>query len=362
MWSLLGGCTEENPFATSGASEGGTEDASSSQSTTSPATGTTTDTPPATTTTGPGTGGTEPTPTTDAETSGGTTGSESGGPLCDPATHRCVPAAPAGWDGPVALFENAADAATPTCGEGFPLFAFEAFTDLEVAAAQCGCTCGPPNNATCATPTVQRKNAVNCGVAPDSSWLVSVCSNSVAGPTGQYWRAISQVNGGTCMAMPTNIVPPAGFETRITACAAAGGDALGCEGDESCIPSPEAPLDGRMCVWQAGNLQCPAGEWSSRQLLHESLDDDRGCSQCACGNATGACTGSVTVRNLQCGAGGVVTQTSLSIGAACQQLNYAIFSGGPPSVTPSNPTCAAANSTPVGDADPVGPITLCCQE
>jgi len=359
-WSLVAGCTQENPFATSGSSEG-TQAATTSQSTTAPATETASPGDPSTT--GDRTTGetTEPTlTTTTSETAESTTGADTGAPVCDPATRRCVPAVPAGWDGPVALVENAADEEVPSCGASFPLFAFEALTDLEVEAAECDCECGAPNNATCATPTVQRKNVVNCGAAPNASWLVNACSNLVTGATGQYWRATSQVNGGTCVATATNIVSPAGFETRITACASTGGDALGCEADESCIPSPDAPLDGRVCVWQAGDLQCPAGDWTARQLIHQNLDDDRGCSPCACGTATGACTGSVGVRNLQCGAQTPVTSASLSIGAACQQVNFSVFSAGTPSVTPSNPTCAAANSTPVGDADPVEPITLCC--
>lgn len=362
---VLSGCTESNPFL--GETEGtGTPGGSSGTTMTTGSTSGLATTGAATGDTGTTTTPVDPTvdpsadSSTDSPTDGGSTTHEPA--VCDEATHLCVPAAPLGWLGPVAVLENPSDDATPTCAGDYPSFSMEVFGDLQAQAAECDCDCGAPNNATCSTITVERDDDVSCGVGPLQTWQLGGCSNSIGGPAGNYWRARAQVSGGTCTAMPTVDVPPAGFTTRLTACGLAVVDVGGCAGDDRCIPAPAEPLDGRVCIWQPGDLQCPEGGWTARSVLHEGLADNRGCSACGCGMAQGSCTGSVLATNTSCGAGATAFE-SISLNAACEQVSFQVtsmgVSGNP---TPSNPTCTPWNSSPVGAADPVSPITVCCRQ
>jgi hypothetical protein len=332
------------------------------------------DSTPGATTFSSTTGSSDSTSTTTSTTTGGTselddTGtSDEGssddevGPVC-PQTHECVPAAPEGWEGPVALLQSLVDDDEPECGEGYSEVATVGYQGLVAAPAECGCSCGDAEGVSCALSVIARfwGDDPTCSenVPAQYEFFTTVCNGLPAAlAANTYWTVHpGQVTGGSCEPIPTMEIDPARFEKRVTACATS--DLLdGCSPSETCAPRAQAPFMDRLCVWQSGESDCPEG-YADGHTLFSDIVDERGCADCTCGEPVGLCdTGSLTLLSQPCNppVAGVLTPNGHCQSSSNQQAVSAIYNPGAPSSF-----CAASESSAVGTAAHEGPVTVCCR-
>jgi hypothetical protein len=124
------------------------------------------------------------------------------------------------------------------------------------------------------------------------------------------------------------------------------------------MPAPPAGFRNGYCITAPGDLQCPAGPYTTRTLVYRSVVDSRACSPCVCGT-TATCPGRLREYN---SALCVTSPGTLAADGTCQasQLgsnwNFGVeYDGDPPQIA-----CAPSNSQPMGSAGPSDPLTVCC--
>lgn len=334
--------------------------------------------PPATT--NPGTGS-----TSDAqESSSGTTGdpetdtavdesSSSSGTddgLCPGVTHSCMEGAPDGWNGPVAVHQAAFDPELlepepPPCGTAYPDPATTGFEDLLAEPASCECACGDANGTACDNSTTLRHwgDDATCGegVAQAVTIFASSCNTLPAefDGNGNYSATPLIAVGGACAPTTDETLEPASWSWQSQACDGATIiEDAGCADDRVCAPLPESP-DAAMCIWQAGEHECP-DTFDTARTLYEGIDDGRGCETCSCSSPTGLCdSASVSLWNgPTClvpsagvvGANGECDATGTATTARAASLNS------------GSPTAFCVPSAPESDGAAIGtePVTVCC--
>ncbi len=300
-------------------------------------------------------------PTTVADSGSAGSSGDTSSPGCD-APNRCVDPAPAGWSGPGASFLGDIDAATPPCASPYPLPALETEGGLDVPAASCDCDCTPPGDAYCDGGTVTyNQNSATCDLPATSYAISDGCADFGAEYFSiRYFEFDAtgvQVFGSNCTAVSNFDIPAPSHQIAVVTCD--GGDTVGsCDGDALCMPVPADPFQDRLCIWQDGDLECPADTvYTVKELYFDGVSDDRECSPCSCGALAGTCTNaSVTLRADNacvgasgnaiaaggCGNGGTVAPNSASLTA-----------------TP-NPSCTPGGGNLGGDVVEQGPHTLCC--
>jgi len=277
---------------------------------------------------------------------GGGTSSTGAGAGCM-AGQTCSEAPPQGWQGPVALLENQT---SPACAGAYPDLLFAGGSSPKGAPATCsGCTCDTtPCNAITFV-TAYTDGACTTGAA---AYALGTTCGSV-GPTGAaHVMVTGPTTSGSCT--PSTVVvqttPPA-FGTTVIAC---GGANVGktCGPSESCAPAPKAPFEPGLCIFRAGNVQCPAG--LTKHVFFDDLDDTRGCTACACGAAAANCPATVTLASDTACALAVGTVAS---GSGCTALAGAWNSG----ISKVSSPCTPLQGQPQGGVSGVGPTTFCCE-
>ncbi|MEM6293618.1 MAG: hypothetical protein AAGA54_20255 [Myxococcota bacterium] len=370
--SMVGGCTAPNPFiegedGAEGSSSGSSTDPSTSGSPTGdPTTATSTSTsaePTTSSTTDPDTTVDE----TDEVTGDPTTDDTSGPALCE-GDALCVANPPAGWSGPV-VWVDVPIAEDVACPDLFPDPAFEAFDDLQAPPAQCECSCADALNVGCADPVLEYHAGDSACVSVNTDYDISAfgsCNTSPNQSSGQYWEVQDPgVTGGSCAPMAEVSVPEASWTSRSLVCGGASLVGGACDSGETCLPTPPEGFEARVCVWQAGNLECPTGFDDGRFVRHAEIDDSRACDECTCGNPTGECNGSVVLWaesdcDYQFGASG-----NIDIGGGCERgitaTQYSVTAAEVSNLSVSNVSCEASVGTAIGEAEPDEPFTLCCR-
>ncbi|MBL8943570.1 MAG: hypothetical protein JNK45_10495, partial [Myxococcales bacterium] len=81
-----------------------------------------------------------------------------------------------------------------------------------------------------------------------------------------------------------------------------------------------------------------------------------------CGDPSGECHGTLSLANASnCGGQLVINvpidSADCTIGVSGLSTLGAVVNGG---LTADNPTCPPSNSSPIGDAEAIDPITVCC--
>ena len=281
----------------------------------------------------------------------------------------CAPVAPAGWSGPIALWEGTGG--PPSCSAGYAAI-LDGGAGLQAPPAQCTCTCGSPAGASCGPIELyftKSACAVNCG--PDSGNAVTIaggqCANLQAfsmacGGSLQISVDGSAPSGGSCTADASSTVTPWSWDAEALACAPTVEFDAGCGAGEICLPALQAPFEAHPCVWQAGaNLPCPGNPYSAQRVYYGSASDDRGCTACGCGGATA----------VDCNQNG---QVLLYSGGSCTNQTGTITplpqscvtpAGSPHSgtftTTPTGGSCAPQGGAPTGGVTPQSAVTICCE-
>jgi hypothetical protein len=319
-------------------------------------------------------------------------------PSCK-ASFTCVPMTPpTGWTGYFALYDGV-PSALPGCTGTWPTQSYEGSAKLTADPASCPCTCGTPSGGTCDIPELDISDAactvqgVCTGpVTPPAGYMAGKCFNfpdavsgfdefggATCGPqqpgvmnctSGTQICNVSAavgpgtVSGSTCAPSATAPdLPQVTWGATGQACTGAT-PGTGCGSSDSCMPIPEGPFHAGVCIMQAGQQTCPSVQFTDPHVFFSGTTDTRGCTDCACGAATGD----------SCG----VQWTLYSDGStppSCQTKVLTANSGqctpfsGNPNVTsakatvavpPNGGMCTEVDGQPTGTATASGATTFCC--
>jgi len=288
-------------------------------------------------------------PDTEVEaTVGGGDSSDDGG------TCPCVLVPPAPWQGPVALWEG--QGAPPTCPAAAPVDLLDAYEGVDAALPECACSCAPPTGAACPSSfsaTIYEDHA--CASACNTITLSAGACTDVQGTCNNaYGIAASPqpTTSGSCAPQPTTVVPAWSWTTTARGCGASGADTAHCGAGRVCAPSVDA---WKTCIYATGDLPCPSGAYTSRDVLYASAADGRGCSPCTCGDPKGVTCAATAL--VGCGEEGQTIPiptscTTLEDPGSVQLLGAAAPEGG---------ACAPSGAEPTGSVTPGSPTSVCCE-
>jgi len=346
-WGLASSCTEPNPYLP----QLGPDASTTAVASTGPATTTTT----TTTTTG------EASDEVGDDTS-------SGGPAtaCEAQGRQCIEAAPEGWEGPFAWLERSTALDPVECPAPWDQPLTEAFSGIAAPAARCGCSCGDVLAPSCGSVTIERHAQSNCGgaVTHVSELSMGTCQAlpgaSGWGAGGGYTMTAPAVTAGQCLPSAATEIEPASFLARHLACGIPTEDeeALECPAGQSCAAWPAAPLHPRVCVWQEGDVACPArSPYVQPQRLFRGLDDGRGCAPCSCAPPRGTCAGASLGLSVSspCSAPVAAGAPGSCVPGPAQSVRSLVYGEGDPPAE-----CEPAVVIPTGEAAGTEPITFCC--
>ncbi len=294
-----------------------------------------------------------------AGATGGAAGSGGGGgsTACAALGKVCLPLVPTGFLGPVTLSSGAtpppacsADYPTPTVAGG--LF----YDGLQAPTAACDCTCNTPVGAICSTATLRSYTGL-AKCLSGSKKIADLVQGGVCTPVtisgiASWIRAKGNFVSGSCVPQPSKILGTPSWSLQARACGGAS-FAGACPGGQVCAPATSL----NTCVYQAGNLTCPAG-YANKQIFYDGFNDSRDCTTCSCGTATGQCDGSGTVsfhNAMDCSDSSLKT---ISLGSCEKESKgkYAKYNDGPP----SNVSCPPSGGVATGNVTPANPVTFCC--
>ena len=305
------------------------------------------------------------------------------------ALYACVPRAPSGWSGPVALFNAAAVVTPPSCPSGFvetPVF--EGHSELATPPATCStCSCSV-SGVTCSSPQPASPDdeaavffsepecAGGCGwVPPDDGNLLKpgMCVGLTFGVetpgTCSAPRSVQlglSTPSGTAKCEPstqTPTIPPVAWADNARACHASTSD-KGCESGFVCAPKANHPFEDKLCIVRIGegDVSCPEGPYSQKHVFYRDAQDTRSCTDCDCGSAT----------NVRC-EGELQTYASTT---GCSNQDGVIPLGTcgdfPPARTEGDgfskwfrlsvqpkASCSSSGGEPIGTVTPTRPQTIC---
>jgi hypothetical protein len=308
-------------------------------------------------------------------TEGGAGGGDAGGgsspvsgPTCG-ANARCTGATPAGWTGPMALYEGDTADALPPCGQGFATApVFEGNGSLAAPPAACAaCACGPSTGGSCSAPmlTLYADDGCTSPCTNPVSLMPTTCATPIA-TCKAFAVADAILVGASCAASggaPT--VTPSSWGTHARACAPAAALAQGtCTAGELCAPAPAAPYPPRYCISRPGaQTSCP-GEFTDGPHVYyaDVVADTRACSPCTCSGVTGARCQLPTPAGFHFLDSSCSTpEVPFGVPTSCQALSTSqpLKIVAPPSLADAG-SCAPAGGQPTGDVTPTGATTFCC--
>jgi hypothetical protein len=294
---------------------------------------------------------------------------------------------PAGWSGYVTLYDGL-PAGSPACPSTFPTDDYHGNATLNAPDATCTtCTCAAPVGESCVPGPVTVAD-VTCGATP-------VCTTALAAPAAGACTGADVLPGsatcgagagpscvagsGACnvsVSSPAPTVTPgtcqgSGGAATVTApswgtlgraCAGPTTVGTGCSGGAVCAPRAGPPFASGLCIEHAGDMACPAGDFSAKHLFYATVSDTRGCAACACGASSGGtCSASISIYSSPtpntC-TGGLITLQA----GSCTNLvgNPTVGSRKATITAPQGGSCAPSGGQPVGAATPGTPTTFCC--
>jgi hypothetical protein len=287
-------------------------------------------------------------------------------PTC--AGYACAAAAPAGWLGPVALYEDAP--APPACPAGYGIAA-DSSGGLTAPGADCTCACSASGQS-CSAPAAQFYSDVSCSPGSACSTAVSVPSGSCTpvapcgGASVSFNAPTPAWSGGTCTPMATADAGPWAFTTQARLCSWSGSADIpgGCGlATDQCLKKPTGLFQTSFCIYHVGDpppSSCPPGAYANRRVYFSSAVDTRQCTTCSCASPPtgGGCSGSIALYSGSTCAG--TPAGTLTFGTtACLSLTSPMRALG--SYTATVGTCAAASGgVAAGAVQGTGATTVCC--
>lgn len=214
-----------------------------------------------------------------------------------PATCTCLPPAPTGWTGPLALFN--ASAAAPSCAGGWTTFLDSGGTHFTGLPAKCtACSCGVSAPPTCNV-QIETATASTCNSGTDTNTVagngqcVALHFSGTDQGTAFVQAHVTDVtaNSGTCTTSGGAPTPAtAAFTDHMRACKLAS-KPPSCRSGNACAPPvPTGFPGGRYCIAkQLATATCPtSGAYTQQYTVATALADTRSCSSCQCSIASGS--------------------------------------------------------------------------
>lgn len=288
---------------------------------------------------------------------------------CPSEEQDCVASAPSGWSGPAVRLDQE-PGATPSCPENFTGGQQIGFVGLQ-AAGSCGCSCTDSTNFACQGGAIQGRDGPidfgTCFGACEGNSCVSqplqagTCTSISSEVQSRELMRVDEgvVTAGTCSAgtISSNLQEPS-FETQVALCVSdvAAGN---CEANSSCVAPAPTPFDEGMCIFQAGEHECPADTiYTERTFLFADYDDQRSCETCSCepGDVGNPC-GSVEIFNddSNCASTPITTFANLCAETPILLSPDARFTAR------TTISCRATVDPPIaGAVTGVGATTVCC--
>lgn len=298
---------------------------------------------------------TNETPTGDADGSADAVAPPAPPGTCPNAGYSCVAEPPAGWAGPVILYDGP-DIAAPGCPTTMANTVVDGHKGFGAPAAhscsQCTCakgtmTCDPQlittdKPACSGTSSIRGLSIGNCIPATGVSLGFSAFANKVDCPAND--------------AVPTR--PDPTWTSKVRACSAPSLLRTGCDSGKVCAPDAPSPFQGRHCIVANGDVACPDGPYTAKTVVASSVDDGRGCAPCQCEGQVGSeyCIGNMqffpNFSNCTGTPVGLTGTFPCADGAGSVKLL---------SVT-GTPTCVpvAGTGAPTGEVKPAELTTTCC--
>lgn len=295
---------------------------------------------------------------------------------CQSVGYKCF-ALPAGWQGPVALYEG--PDTSKSCSGSYGLGGPGGGKDLNAPNLSCSaCSCGSPTGSiTCHFPDINVLQGAACsgagwtfdGASLESGGVTSgACFGSIdpfLGPNGELPGSAETTapptTGGSCTpsgGVPTT--PNTGWNTNAVSCSQTAAP-TGC-GANTCVPPTGSAFNRGSCVYQDGDQACPTGGFTFKHLFYTDYDDGRSCSACTCGSPNSViCNGAKLEIWNGASCSGSPEGTVATPGTSCatltanQEKHFKYTVG-----TASGGKCDPAGGQPTGSATPKLPITFCC--
>lgn len=278
----------------------------------------------------------------------------------------CLPPAPPGWQGPLAIVELTGSPlpASPPCPDQYTLV-YDGNADPDARPGTCTCSCTPPDVAglTCGPPIANFYNdsgctqacgAANQTPAKNCQTFSATCADA------KFVKVMAVPKGGSCTAATNGEPPPVSWNKSIRLCEPQG-VTVTCPGTK--VPAatsrlPYAP--GNYCLASQSDLECPAAYPKRRTYFDPTqVTDTRACNPCSCGALTGKCGGQLHTADKDCAG----ADKLIALPATCGEvkLSNKSWEYTPPSGPPTDVKCEASGGGPSGSFVANAPIYVCCR-
>ncbi len=289
-------------------------------------------------------------------------------PATCPEDSLCADNLPENWFGPLIMARSGPDDTPPECPEEFPIEGPD-LRDGFVSAgdAECSCECTPPAMMNCYASVVTStdpecnsyyyyyKGGYGYGGGGNQYYQVDELCHNIDMDDFARFNLFGFYAPGPCTAETTESVPPISWEASIKTCQLSD-DPLSCQGDGVCIPPPVAGFESVWCLYQQGDVGCPAGVFNTKHKFYTGAEDTRACSDCVCGSTAANCyTGDLLMfEGPDCAGEPAAALPANNDCSPVQAASVAVQ-------YPGGDTCPVSNAPhAMGDAHPVGDFTFCC--
>jgi len=272
----------------------------------------------------------------------------------------CAAAVPDGWTGPAILYLGSAP---PNCPANWGALLLDGQANVYGPEAACSaCACGAPQGAECtleSTGSISLFATTDCSGAPQTHTLSAGCNDIPTSNALSFATAPAHSLGGSCVIGAGGVasIPPAtSLSARVCAGASASTSDCGL-----CLPLPPGPFGKHPCVHRTGDVECPDTYPDRTVVFSGSLEDTRGCSDCACGEVNdGTCSGNTQIDKYD----GCIEQTT----GAPNPSDCRAVEGVQESIYLTvldfmfDGWCEPSGGHPTGSVTGSEPTTVCCTE
>jgi len=317
-------------------------------------------------------------PSGDSSTPCNPTAPDCSNPACQPA-FVCTPAAPSGWFGPVALYDQGGGPPAPTppaCSGVYTDDSFDGLAGPTSPPLTCTCTCGSVGGGGCSSASIAVYSDGQCSAtcATAGGPTCSVADGPACNTGGGSLKVVagpSATGTWSCPAGTTTTTTSWGWARVGRACTSSRAFTTGgCQANRVCANAPPASFLGTLCVYKKADLpDCSSAPgYPLLYKYYTSAIDGRGCAlgTCGCSAPPNPCALQAaqwfhTDVNASCASGGhaidvsgscntnlggsqvVTIQASIGASGSCGATGNAVSTG---SVTPDTTTA----------------VTVCCAQ
>lgn len=293
----------------------------------------------------------------------------------------CVPIPPFDdWQGPGLLWLGP-EGTAPACPAGAPVVAYQGHDGLNTPPAACGtCSCSASAGG-CAPPLSFFTSSKPCGDASGMTtpfdgppaWDGSCTANDCISPDPScvHPMSVQSLTSAPLVLSEQGCTPSSAvaqdstapsWTTAVLACRGTPTSGLLCSAGQMCVQAA-APPDFALCIYQKSDASCP-DSYPEKHLVYAGFDDQRSCSDCACGAPLGSsCKATLSVFQDGICSLPFSTATVGSSARACFDLVPADPPLGSKTVTAliyEPGSCSPSGGAALGKIEATGPSTFCC--